>query len=137
MDCMDWLKPLLHQFKVLQILLSLAPWGVTSFIGNFGSFGSSSRKRWSTFAHGAFAYTSITQGFTFGELAKKWKKRWILTRCSKTNGLPNFLKLKLWYILHARSTWCTTRFVLWLKVKKNFKTLNWMIYKKMYEKGKP
>ncbi len=50
------------------------------------------------------------------------------------NGFPNFFGLNM--VDLARNTWCATRFFPWLKVRKNFSTLNWMVYKNMQERGK-
>jgi hypothetical protein len=79
---------------VLQVLLSLAPWGVTSFIGTFGSYGSLGRERESTFANGAFASTSITQVFTFGKLAKKMKKEVDINKALKNEWVAQFPRVE-------------------------------------------
>jgi hypothetical protein len=94
--------------------------GIANFVGTFGSLG-----KWKTsiFANGTFASTFATQGPTFGEPTKKKKKKQLLRKCSKKNGLPNFLRVEL--VVDPTSkilAWCTTRFVPWLKVGKTLKS---------------
>jgi hypothetical protein len=73
---------------------------------------------------------SGTQVLASWEPTKK-KKRQRLKMCLNKNGLPNFLRLNLWWIMQAKLTCYATRFVFWLKARTKFQTLSWMVCKNM------
>jgi len=71
----------------------------------------------------------------FWKTTKEGKEKTNIKRVFKDEWAPQFLWVEHVVDL-ARNTWCTTRLFPWLKVRKNFSTLNWMVYKNMQERGK-